>query len=628
MCGIAGIVHLNGESVSPIVLQRMTDAISHRGPDGEGQWIDGNIGLGHRRLSIIDLSQAGHQPILSSDQRYVLSYNGEIYNFRELRKELEVLGHQFRSQTDSEVVLNAMAEWGTDALLKFNGMFAFALWDRKQSKLLLARDRYGIKPLYYAQQGNCFSFASEQKAILSQSSFKREVNKPALLEYFTFQNIFTDQTLIKDITLLPPGHYVLLDVSGGGASQIKRTKYWDYQFKNNGTSASKQEYVEELDRLFRQAVNRQLVGDVELGSYLSGGMDSGSITALAAMQFPNLKTFTCGFDLSSASGIELAFDERTKAEAMSAKFKTEHYEMVLKAGDMERCLPDLAYYLEEPRVGQSYPNFYAAKLASKFVKVVLSGSGGDELFGGYPWRYYRAARNSNFEEYIDDYYAYWQRLASNTELKKLFAPIWGDVSDVWTRDIFRDVFLSHDIDLSTPEDFINHSLYFEAKTFLPGLFMVEDKLSMAHGLESRVPFMDNDLVDFAMSCPVDLKLNNLGKVAQINENDIQGKQSAGHQKTNDGKQILRNMMNAYIPKEVTKGVKQGFSSPDASWFQGESIDFVNRRLRQKKSVLFEYLDYNIVDELVSQHTSGSKNRRLLIWSFLNIEAYLEQIVGG
>ena len=217
-------------------------------------------------MSIIDLSQAGHQPILSSDQRYVLSYNGEIYNFRELRKELEVLGYQFRSQTDSEVVLNAMAEWGTDALLKFNGMFAFALWDRKQRKLLLARDRYGIKPLYYAQQGNCFSFASEQKAILSQSSFKIEINKPALLEYFTFQNIFTDQTLIKDITLLPPGYYISLDVSGGGSSQIKRTKYWDYQFKNNEVSASKQEYVEELDRLFRQAVNRQLVGDVELGS--------------------------------------------------------------------------------------------------------------------------------------------------------------------------------------------------------------------------------------------------------------------------------------------------------------------------------------------------------------------------
>ena len=626
MCGIAGILHFNGESVSPIALERMTDAISHRGPDGEGQWIDGNIGLGHRRLSIIDLSQAGHQPILSSDQRYVLSYNGEIYNFRELRKELEVLGYQFRSQTDSEVVLNAMAEWGTDALLKFNGMFAFALWDRKQHKLLLARDRYGIKPLYYAQQGNCFSFASEQKAILSQSSFKIEINKPALLEYFTFQNIFTDQTLIKDITLLPPGYYISLDVSGGGSSQIKRTKYWDYQFKNNEVSASKQEYVEELDRLFRQAVNRQLVGDVELGSYLSGGMDSGSITALAAMQFPSLKTFTCGFDLSSASGIELAFDERAKAEAMSAKFKTEHYEMVLKAGDMERCLPDLAHYLEEPRVGQSYPNFYAAKLASKFVKVVLSGSGGDELFGGYPWRYYRTVNSSNFEEYIDDYYAYWQRLASNTELKKLFAPIWGDVSEVWTRDIFRDVFLSHNNELSTPEDYINHSLYFEAKTFLHGLFVVEDKLSMAHGLESRVPFMDNDLVDFAMSCPIDLKLNNLGEIGRINENEHLDKKVSYFQKTNDGKQILRDMMSTYIPAEITKAKKQGFSSPDSSWFKGESIDFVKSIITDDNAPIYNFLDASITQKISERHFSGAQNKRLFIWSVINVNQYLKEIL--
>ena len=626
MCGIAGILHFNGESVSPIVLERMTEAISHRGPDGEGQWIDGNIGLGHRRLSIIDLSQAGHQPILSSDKRYVLSYNGEIYNFRELRKELEVLGYQFRSQTDSEVVLNAMAEWGTDALLKFNGMFAFALWDRKQRKLLLARDRYGIKPLYYAQQGNCFSFASEQKAILSQSSFKIEINKPALLEYFTFQNIFTDQTLIKDITLLPPGYYISLDVSGGGSSQIKRSKYWDYQFKNNEVSASKQEYVEELDRLFRQAVNRQLIGDVELGSYLSGGMDSGSITALAAMQFPNLKTFTCGFDLSSASGIELAFDERAKAEAMSAKFKTEHYEMVLKAGDMERCLPDLAHYLEEPRVGQSYPNFYAAKLASKFVKVVLSGSGGDELFGGYPWRYYRTVNSSNFEEYIDDYYAYWQRLASNTELKKLFAPIWGDVSAVWTRDIFRDVFLSHNNELSTPEDYINHSLYFEAKTFLHGLFVVEDKLSMAHGLESRVPFMDNDLVDFAMSCPIGLKLNNLGEIGRINENEHLDKKVSYFQKTSDGKQILRDMMSTYIPAEITKAKKQGFSSPDSSWFKGESIDFVKSIITDDNAPIYNFLDASITQKISERHFSGAQNKRLFIWSVINVNQYLKEIL--
>ena len=626
MCGVAGLINLNGEPVSQVILKKMTDAIAHRGPDGEGQWIEGNVGIGHRRLAIIDLSPTGHQPMITADQRYVLSYNGEIYNYREIRSELEVLGYCFRSHTDSEVVLNALAHWGLDALLKFNGMFGLALWDRKEKALLLARDRYGIKPLYYARQGQCFAFGSEQKAITAQPFFKRELNKKALLEYFTFQNIFTDQTLLEDIHLLPAGHYARLHVSTGKWSQYQ---YWDYRFREPDHKADKQEYVEELDRLFKQAVNRQLVSDVELGAYLSGGMDSGSITAIASKQFPYLKTFTCGFDLSSASGIELAFDERSKAEAMSARFKTEHYEMVLKAGDMERCLPKLAWHLEEPRVGQSYPNFYAAKLASKFVKVVLSGSGGDELFGGYPWRYYRAANSQSFDHYIDDYYLYWQRLASNSELIKIFAPIWADVEKVWTRDIFRAVFTQYDRELQRPEDYINYSLYFEAKTFLHGLFIVEDKLSMAHSLESRVPFMDNDLVDFAMQCPVNLKLNNLSEVVRVNENEPSGKTMKYFEKTKDGKQILRDMMQRHIPLDITNGEKQGFSSPDASWFKGESIDFVRRKLLDSNARLYQYLDRSSVATLVGQHLEGKENRRLLIWSLLNIEEWLESIeLGG
>jgi asparagine synthase (glutamine-hydrolysing) len=621
MCGIAGLIHLNGEPVSPIILKKMTDAIAHRGPDGEGQWIEGNVGLGHRRLAIIDLSPAGHQPMITGDHRYVLSYNGEIYNYREIRSELEALGYWFRSQTDSEVVLNALAHWGPDALLKFNGMFGLALWDRKEQTLLLARDRYGIKPLYYARQGHCFAFGSEQKVITAQPSFTRELNKKALLEYFTFQNIFTDQTLLEDVHLLPAGHFAKLHVTTGQWSQHQ---YWDYRFREPDHKADKQEYIEELDRLFKQAVNRQLVGDVEVGAYLSGGMDSGSITAIAAQQFPYLKTFTCGFDLSSASGIELGFDERTKAEAMSARFKTEHYEMVLKAGDMERCLPKLAWHLEEPRVGQSYPNFYAAKLASKFVKVVLSGSGGDELFGGYPWRYYRGANSQNFESYIDQYYLYWQRLVDNRQLKAMFAPVAKDVAGVWTRDIFRDVFATHDNVLERPEDYINHSLYFEAKTFLHGLFVVEDKLSMAHSLESRLPFMDNELVDFAMQCPVGMKLNNLAEVLKINENEPGDKQGQFFQKTNDGKQILRDMMNCYIPADVTRAEKQGFSAPDATWFKGESMKYVRHLLIEGQPRIYKYLDRSTTCKLLDEHLAGRMNRRLLIWSLLNVEHWLAE----
>jgi len=622
MCGIAGIAHISGAPVSPVVLRKMTDAIAHRGQDGEGHWIEGNIGLGHRRLAIIDLSPAGHQPKVSFDQRFVLTYNGEIYNFRELRSELETEGYKFCSSSDSEVVLNALAAWGAEALNRFNGMFALALWDRYDRKLLLARDRYGIKPLYYSCQGNSFVFGSEQKAILAMPEFQRRIDKAALLEYFTFQNIFTDRTLLEDIRLMPAGHYGELDLNRKHA-ELKLTQYWDFDFHEPSNPASDDEYREELNRLFQQAVNRQLVSDVELGSYLSGGLDSGSITAIAAKSYPYMKTFTCGFDLNSASGIELGFDERSKAEYMSYHFKTEHYEMVLKAGDMERILPKLAWHLEEPRVGQSYPNYYAAQLASKFVKVVLSGAGGDELFGGYPWRYYRAVVNDDFEHYIDKYYRFWQRLIPNNQIKQVFSPIWEDVKDVWTRDIFRDVFKHHASELTRPEDYINHSLYFEAKTFLPGLLMVEDKLSMAHGLESRVPFLDNDLVDFAMRCPVRLKLNNLAEVVRINENEAGGKAEKYFKKTRDGKQLLRDVMERYIPGDVTQAEKQGFSAPDASWFKGDSIEFVKRKLGGSNALIFEYLDRTALSSLLQEHLSGRQNRRLLIWSMLNVEEWLQ-----
>jgi len=622
MCGVTGIFNLNGEPVAPVILRKMTDAIAHRGPDGEGFYIDRFIGVGHRRLAIIDLSSAGHQPMISRDQQVVLSYNGEIYNFQELRLELESLGHQFRSRTDSEVILNAWVEWGKDCVTRFNGMFAFAIWDKREQSLFLVRDRYGIKPLYYACWGQTFLFGSEQKAILAHPAARRELDKKALLEYFTFQNIFTDRTLLENVRLLPAASIASISLGSSGIPQIKQ--YWDYRFREPDHPHDPREYREELDRLMRQAVSRQLLTDVELGAYLSGGMDSGTITALAARELPYIKTFTCGFDLSSASGIELAFDERVKAEAMSARFKTEHYEMVLKAGDMERCLSKLAWHIEEPRVGQSYPNYYAAQLASKFVKVVLSGTGGDELFGGYPWRYYRATVCRDFEDYIDQYYAYWQRMLPNAAIAKVFAPIWDDVKDVWTRDIFRDVFLTHDNQLERPEDYINHSLYFEAKTFLHGLFVVEDKLSMAHGLETRVPFMDNDLVDFAMSCPVNLKLNNLEEVIRINENEAGNKPSIYFQKTKDGKQILRDIMSKYIPTDITQSEKQGFSAPDASWFKGESIDFVKHKLLNRHAKIYNWLDLYTLQSLINEHLCGEKNRRLLIWSLLNVEMWLEE----
>jgi len=622
VCGIVGIFNLNGEPVSPVLLRKMTDTIKHRGPDSEGFYVDSFIGLGHRRLSIIDLSRTGHQPMITEDKQFAITYNGEIYNFQDLKVELENLGHKFRSRTDTEVILQAYVQWGANCVHKFNGMFAFAIWDKTRQELFLARDRYGIKPLYYTVVGPTVIFASEQKAILEHPDIRREIDLEALIEYFTFQNIFTQKTLLKGISIFPAGCFAQIPL-GKAIESLKPIRYWDFDFQEPEYPASEEEYVEELDRLFRQAVNRQLVSDVEIGSYLSGGMDSGSITAIAANQLPYIKTFTCGFDLHSASGLELGFDEREKAELMSYLFKTEHYEMVLKAGDMERILPRLTWHLEEPRVGQSYPNFYAAQLASKFVKVVLSGAGGDELFGGYPWRYYRALGNENFEQYVDKYYAYWQRLIDHNDIQKVFRHVWDEVKNVSTRDIFRDVFHKHTDQLTRPEDNINYSLYLEAKTFLHGLLIVEDKLSMAHSLETRVPFLDNDLVDFAMQVPVKLKLKNLGEVARLNENEPGLKTLMYFQRVKDGKLILREVMERYVPSEITNGEKHGFSAPDASWFKGESMEYVNREILDGRARIYRYLDQEAVRRLVNEHLEGKQNRRLFIWSLLSFEKWCE-----
>ena len=623
MCGIAGILSLDGAPASIALVKAMSGAIAHRGPDGEGEYSDGPVALGHRRLAIIDLSAAGRQPMATPDGRFVITYNGEVYNFQELRAELQAKGHQFRSRSDTEVVLAAWAEWGSRSLLRLNGMFAFALWDTREKRLWLARDRFGIKPLYYARAGSRLLFGSEVKALLAHPDFSAELSPPALVEYMTFQNFFTDATLFKGAKLLPAGS--VLSISHRERDpRIER--YWDYDFTE--TAGDPATLADELDHLFQQAVSRQLVSDVDVASYLSGGIDSGSVTAIAARQLPYLRTFTVGFDLHSASGLEMGFDERSEAEHMSYLFKTEHYEMVLKAGDMERCMRRLVWHLEEPRVGQSYPNFYAAHLASKFVKVVLSGSGGDELFGGYPWRYYRAVVNDDFEHYIDKYYGFWQRLVPNAVQKRLFAPIASETEGVWTRDIFRDVFHHHAASLTRPEDYVNHSLYFEAKTFLHGLLVVEDKLSMAHGLEARVPFLDNDLVDFAMRLPLSMKLGNLGEVVRLNENEPGPKTSRYFQKTRDGKRLLRQVMARHVPERISAGEKKGFSAPDASWFRGESIDYVRETLMDNRARIYDYLDRKVVQELLTEHLEGRQNRRLLVWALLYLEEWCAVFLGG
>ncbi len=614
MCGIAGVFRFDQRPVSFVTLKQMTDAIYHRGPDDEGIYVDGTLGLGHRRLSVIDLSNAGRQPMQSTCGRYILTYNGEIYNFRELRAELQSRGHCFRSNTDSEVVLYAFVEWRQACVKKFNGMFAFAIWDKQEKELFLARDRYGIKPLYYYQSRNAFVCGSEIKALIASGEYETQIDEDALFEYLNFQNFFTNRSLFKNVYILKPA--TTLTIKSNGYKVFDQ--YWDFHFCDD-IKESEAEIIDKLDYLFRQSVNRQLISDVGVNAYLSGGIDSGAITMLAAQQCSNMKTFTVGFDLSSASGIEQCFDERQQAEYLSYQAKTEHYEMILKAGDMERCISKLVWHMEEPRVGQCYPNFYAAKLASSFGKVVLAGTGGDELFAGYPWRYCQAPKGSSFDQYIDHYYAYWQRLLSDKELTNLFNPLREKISTVSCRDIFKHIFPSS-LRLDKGQ-YINHSLYLEAKTFLHGLLVVEDKLSMAHSLEARVPMLDNDFVDYAMHVPVSHNLQGQLQTQRVDENSVNKKSTAQGM---IGKCALRKLFGRYIPSNISQYKKQGFSAPDASWFRGESIDYVRSVVDDRANVLYDYIDYASLQNLIKQHLTGKKNRRLLVWSTLYLSEWIKQ----
>lgn len=625
MCGICGIFNLDGEPVPHRLIKSMTDAIAHRGPDGEGHYIDVNIALGHRRLAVLDPTPAGHQPMADKEGHVTLVYNGEIYNFLELKSELEALGYSFRSKSDTEVLLYGYKAWGLNVIQKLNGMFAFGLWDAKTRTLYLVRDRYGIKPLYWIKIGKTLIFASEIKAILTHPLVSPQVNENALNEYFSFQNVFRYHTLFKGINLLQAASIRWISEK---EPELKRNTWWDYDFTKRDENMSLEEAREETSRLFRQAVVRQLISDVPVGSYLSGGMDSGSIVAVAASHIPRLSTFTCGFDLSSVTGVEANFDERRNAEQISCHFKTEHFQQVVNASDISWALPKVVWHLEDLRLGMSYPNFYVSRLASKFVKVCLSGAGGDELYAGYPWRYYQVFDAVGRDKYLRQYYGFWQRLVSDKDKHFLFTEdVWRQVRDRDTFRTFSRVFtFNESLNYDSPEEHIANSLYFEIKTFLAGLFIVGDKLSMANSLEERVPFLDNDLVDFAQRIPIHHKLANLEKIIRFDENET--KKIRRYQEFDEGKNVLRSAMSSLLPKEILSRHKQGFSAPDESWYRGEALDYVKEILLNKRACYRDFISQKFVKKVVDDHISGKKNFRLLLWSFLCFEWWCKIFLDG
>ncbi|RYE26284.1 MAG: asparagine synthase (glutamine-hydrolyzing) [Sphingobacteriales bacterium] len=626
MCGIAGIFNLNGAPVSPKVVQKMGDALAHRGPDGEGLFVENNIGFAHRRLAIIDTSDLGKQPMSSANAEWVIVFNGCVYNFHSLRKQLRQAGHSFTSKTDTEVIAEGLAEYGPSFFTQLNGMFAIAAWNKKEQALYISRDRFGVKPLYYWFNGKTLAFASEIKSILTHPDYKIGVDQDALNQYFTFQNVFTYNTLFQGVHMLPPANTIKIT---NFTTSIVHNCWWDYDFTNVDETLSFEDSVQLTKSSFEAAVSRQMVADVPIGSYLSGGLDSGSITALASRQINRINTFTAGFDMSEVTGVEANYDERRDAQLMSTHFNTQHYEQVINAGDLRWSLPRLVWHLEDLRVGMSYPNYYISGLASRFVKVCLAGTGGDELYGGYPWRYYRVFKSLNQAEFFEDYYSFWQRLVSDNDKQLLFNTKTFKQIDVEApRNVFKTVFTFNEhLKYDTPEQHIANSLYFEIKTFLPGLLLVGDKLSMAHGLEERFPFLDNDLVNIAQKIPVRHKLANLQQIMRIDENEF-GNKFSKYREFDGGKNVLRNAMKTYLPEAVVNRKKQGFSAPDESWYRGENAQYIRELLLHKNTACSEFINPEYMERIIREHTEQHVNHRLLIWSFLCFEWWCRIFLQG
>ena len=403
--------------------------------------------------------------------------------------------------------------------------------------------------------------------------------------------------------------------------QLSRHTYWDYDFTNREQDITEQEAKEETKRLFQQAVRRQLGEDNNIGVMLSGGMDSGSILALASEERDRLSTFTIGYHMDSVDGFEVNYDERKSAELMANYFKTKHFEQIINAGDMNWVLPDLIYKLEDLRAGMCYSNYYVSDLASKFVDVVLNGGGGDELFGGYGWRYFRIFDSTSKDDFIKKYYGFWQRLVSDENKQKLFTEnTWNKIDKKNTFDIFKRVLTYNDkLKYDKPEEQIANAMYFEIKTFLPALFVIEDKFGGANGLMARACFMDNDLVNFAQKLPIKFKIKHIEKFKKLSENEL--KKLKKYNEYNEGKNILREAMNEIVPDKILKRKKQGFSSPDASWYRNENSQYIKNILINKNAAYRDIINQNYVEKILEEHEKGT-NRRLIIWSVLSFEWWL------
>jgi asparagine synthase (glutamine-hydrolysing) len=632
MCGINGIAYSrkSGRMVDPALVARMRDVITHRGPDDQGIFVEGSIGLGHRRLSIVDVA-AGHQPMTNEDGSLRIIYNGEIYNHADFRQELEARGHVYQTHCDTETILHLYEEHGVDCVNYLRGMFAFAIWDRSKKELFIARDRLGVKPLYYSHSDDgSLYFGSEIKTILEANRSKPELNYSAFSDYLANHAPSGTETLFRGIKRLLPGHTMLWR-----DGELRVSRYWDVSFvKAVDNGRSDKDYIAEWSDLFRESVRLRLMADVPLGMFLSGGIDSSAIAAvMSGMVSEPIKTFSVAFKEREANELEYA-------RIVSQAFKTNHHEVVVSPDDFFGALPKLVWHEDEPLAHpSSVALYFVSLLASQHVKVVLTGEGSDELLAGYG-RYRKTILNLSLGSRYRSLTPSFVRGAVRSgitglpasrirqKLLRSFLSVAPDIQSIYF-DNFAVFPLSMQADLlssealeqigcldpyagvrqaleqTDAESLLDRLLYADIKTYLHELLMKQDQMSMATSVESRVPFLDHKLVEFTCSLPERLKLRG-----------------------GTTKYILRESMKGVLPEQILSRSKMGFPVPIGSWFRGAYRSIIDEYVLSERAIERGIFNTHVVREIVRRHQVGGENHDERLWSLVNFEIWQRQFFDG
>ena len=631
MCGICGVLYFDQErQVDSSVLESMNEQITHRGPDESGFYVAGNVGIAMRRLSIIDL-QSGQQPVSNEDGSVWLVYNGEIYNHAELRRQLEERGHQYRSHSDTETIVHLYEEYGQECVKYLRGMFAFAIWDSRRRTLFVARDRLGIKPLYFLNQGGQFLFASEIKALLVHPGMRAELNRHALPEFLAFGYLAGSRTMFEGIQKLLPGH--TLEIDENGKTQI--VAYWDVPQGAKEETHSEKYYVQAYRELLEQAVASHLMSDVPLGMFLSGGLDSSTIAALMSkIRKEPIETFAVGYG-------EETYSELRYARIVADHIGSVHHEVRVSREDFFEALPKLVWHEDEPIVWPSSVSLYfVSRLARERVKVVLTGEGSDETLAGYAryawtiWnsrfdRIYRSLMPSVARRRIREQLGASSRLGANLR-RRLQHTFLGRNGESWTSFYFDNFYSAipgndqqdllvdsglYNLDSAYGDvlhywqdskgDMLDRLLYTDIKTYLVELCMKQDQMSMAASIESRVPFLDHVLVEFASSIPARFKMRGT-----------------------TGKHVLKEGVRDLLPESIIHRRKVGFSTPLASWLRGPQLELIEKMLLSDRSVSRGLFQPESLRRLFRQHRANQYDHTDRIWRLLNFETWQRVFLDG